>query len=202
MYKMHTLIAGVATLGFMMLSAGCATTPPPPDVYLPNSVLSFKVRKDTTETTVKFISIDGCMYYFDAEMPEAKKSCPTVARLHNTKNDTTFQIMAFPVPFEMFLNDMALQQSLEQYFDEPFRTQGDPVQGPLLTHPNIVMRDLTWPKDKRGVWKERVVVFRVIGKNGKKEHTVFMVGHWSAQFDQEMLGVQDWMIVDIGKSNK
>ena len=43
---------------------------------------------------------------------------------------------------------------------------------------------------------------QVIGKNGKKEHTVFMVGHWSAQFDQEMLGVQDWMIVDIGKSNK
>ncbi len=193
MYKMHALIACLA-LG----TVGCASPIKQVDLY--GGGLSFKIRKDAKETTVKSAQIPGCMYNMgDGPM---RHSCPLMTRLHNTKNDSTMQIMSFPVQFETFMNDLDLQWSLEQYFDEPFRTQGDPVHGPLLAHPNIVMRDLTWPKDKRGVWKERVVVLRVNDQKKNKEYTVLMVGHWSETLHQEMTAIQDGIIFDIWSSAK
>lgn len=196
--KMYSLIAGVATLGFIMLSAGCATRGG--QVYLPDSTLSFHPGRENAMTEPMPLYINNCSYHLDSDENSPVAKCPTVMRFHNIKTDGVIYIMAFPVAYEVFLNDAALLQKLEEFFDGTLRQRGEPNREPNIVAKNIIMANLTWDFGSNGVIKERVVVFRVI--KDAKEYTVFMVGQWPEQFDQEMVMIQDRIIFDVWSNSK
>lgn len=194
MHKQYTLIACLA-LGLV----GCATTQGA-QVYLPGSDLSFGVRKNVATSQASFITVADCMYHFDDDIVEARKSCPTVMRLDNLKNASVIFFMAFPVRPEKIINDTELLDVLSVRFDDYLyaNATGTPKEEPHINSKDRVEVNLTWNTD-HGVAKERVVVFRV---KGKKESTVITVGQWPAGVHQEMVGVQNQIIADILAKSK
>lgn len=189
MQKKYALIVGLA-----LSLTGCATWSA--HVKIPNSNLSFRIPKEVTPSA--YFVIENCFYYLDDYKIGPTMSCPPVMRLQHMNHDGVINVMAFPVQLETFLNDVALRQTLEEYFDRDFQGFDEPnIEASVIT-PDRSEANLTWRLKSGAITKERIVVFQV---NAKKE-TVFMVGQWPANVHQEMVAVQNQIAADILSKSK